>query len=263
MYNRGQIMSEEERIKIYNWVTKDIWIALEPDINNRLILRLNQDNPRVLPLVWEIKDRIVKKESMESFKQEPTLRDFLAVIPKTGFIQKHTDRNIRELAHIRFNVFISSPKMGFNTYYDGNIVDTQEGCYALCRSGIDQHYTDVNEDDIPRISFSFGYIVPFEKVDQLTLDKSIGTYKFHPLSTIKKMYNRGQIISESERQILCDWINNTMISRVNKISNGRFDITMDSSNPDIISLVWEVKNRIIEKEGLQIYRHDRIVRDFL
>jgi len=179
-------MSEDERQDICKWVTNNLWSKLYKVGCNRLHYILIPDDSNILPLIWEIKDRIVKKEKMEGFKQEPTLKDFLAVIPKTGWIQKHTDRNIRELVHIRFNVFISSPKMGFKTYYDGNEVDTNESCYAVCRSGIDEHYTEINEDDVPRISLSFGYLVPFEKVDELTSDKSIGTYKFYPLAFSKK-----------------------------------------------------------------------------
>ena len=182
MYNRGEIMSEIERQTIYNWVINTLWSKLETITFNRLHYFLNRNDSSILPLIWEIKERIVNKESMGGFQQEPTLKDFLAVIPKTAYIQKHTDRNIKELVHIRFNVFISSPKMGFKTYYGGNEVDTQECCYVLSRSGIDEHYTEINEDDIPRISLSFGYLVPFEKVDELTADKSIGTYTFYPLA---------------------------------------------------------------------------------
>lgn len=264
MYNRGEIMTEEERLTLYNWITNDLWPKLKKDICNRLHYELNsREDPTIIPLVWQIKDRIIEREGLIGYKQEPTLKDFIAVIPKTGWIQKHIDRNIRELIHSRFNVFISSPGMGFNTYYDGNVVDTKERCYAFCRSGIDEHYTDVNNDDIPRISFSFGYILPFQKVDELTSDKTIGTYKFYPLNPIKKMYNRGKIITESERLILSDWVSNVMMSKVNKIPNGRYDTILLPSNSHIISLVWEVKNRIIEKEGLQLYKDDNLVRDFL
>jgi hypothetical protein len=109
MYNRGEIMSEIERQTIYNWVINTLWSKLETITFNRLHYFLNRNDSSILPLIWEIKERIVNKESMGGFQQEPTLKDFLAVIPKTAYIQKHTDRNIRELVHIRFNVFISSP----------------------------------------------------------------------------------------------------------------------------------------------------------
>jgi hypothetical protein len=264
MYNRGEIMTEEERVTLYNWIMNDLWSKLQPQICNRLHydLRIKND-PNVIPLVWEIHNRIIKREGMEGYLQEPSLRHFIAVIPKGAWIQKHTDRNIKNLFHTRFNVFISSPKNSCKTYYDGNVVETKDATYAVCRSGMDEHYTDVNEEDIPRVAISFGYIIPLEKLDELTADKTIGTYKYYPLSMTKKMYNRGEIMNENEQNLLREWINNTMMTKVNRIDHKRFDITMDPMNQDILPLVWDIKDRIIKKEGLELYKDDKLARDFL
>ena len=186
MYNRGEIMSKEERDILYNWITVDLWKHIKVDLYDRLIYNLpSRNDPLVIPLLWEIKDRIEKREGMYGYKQEPVLRDFIAIIPNGGYIQKHVDRNMNELIHTRFNVFISSPGDYCVTYYDGVKVDTKECCYVLCRSGIDEHYTDVNTNYIPRISFSFGYILPTEKLDELTSNKEVGTYRYYPLSIPK------------------------------------------------------------------------------
>lgn len=186
MYNRGPIMNDEERIQIHKWA-----VALIPKMriltNLRLDYKINDDaiDLNIIPIVTEIRKRIEKIENLSSFKRETDVGDFVAVIPTGGFIHRHCDPNVleRQLFHVRFNVFITIPKLGGNTYYDGHIVETIEGSYVLCRSGIDEHWSDPNNDMIPRISLSFGYLLPPKKVDDLCKDVSIGKYtKHYPLS---------------------------------------------------------------------------------
>lgn len=185
MYNRGRIITDEECNELNKWATKLYENGnLEAMSNGRYELRNNPKN--TIPIMFEIKKRIEEKEKLTLFKKESVINDFLAVIPKNGFIHKHTDPNDFEnkLFHIRFNVFITVPSNNSsNTYYNGIVVDTLPCCYVLCRSGIDDHWSDPNTSDTPRISLSFGYLLPAEKIDDLTKDVSIGTYtKYYPLA---------------------------------------------------------------------------------
>ena len=175
MYDRGSIMSEEERLEIYNWC-----ISIIPNIsmifNNRKNLNFNTGNDNnndivLLDKIYEIQKRIEDKENLHGFEKTTVLYDFVALIMYGGFIHGHTDQNddSRELFHVRFNVFISVPK--FNTYYAGHIVDAIPGSYVLCRSGVDWHYTDVNNELAPRIALSFGYLLPKWKMDELCKEK--------------------------------------------------------------------------------------------
>jgi len=184
MYNRGPILNNEERLHIHKWA-----IGLIPKMriltNFRLDYKLNDDDSNIIPIITEIRKRIEKIENLSSYERENDVGDFVAVIPTNGFIHKHCDPNVleRQLFHVRFNVFITIPKLSGNTYYDGHIVETVEGSYALCRSGIDEHWSDPNNDTVPRISLSFGYLLPPKKVDELCRDASIGKYtKYYPLS---------------------------------------------------------------------------------
>ena len=98
-------MTEEERITILNWIKNDIFHKFIPDICNRKhYLLLLTDNTIIKP-IWEILNRIIEKENLQGYKREPTLKNFIAYIPKGAWIQEHTDRNIKELIHCRFNVF--------------------------------------------------------------------------------------------------------------------------------------------------------------
>jgi len=196
MYNRGSIMSSDERRELNDWAT-NLFLNNHMDVtsNGRFEKRLLPDDgnsaficsalgEKVNPLVFEIKKRIEERELLTTSKHEYYLKDFIALVPKNGFIHKHTDPNELEhnLFHVRFNVFISVPPNDMSTYYNGNVINAVECCYVLCRSGIDQHWTDINTSDIPRISLSFGYLLPAEKVDALTRDVSVGTYsQYYPL----------------------------------------------------------------------------------
>jgi hypothetical protein len=189
-------MSSGERCELNDWVT-NLFLNNHMDVlsNGRFEKKLLPDDgnnafvysapgEKVNPLVFEIKKRIEEKERLTTSKHEYYLKDFVAVVPKNGFIHKHTDPNEFEhnLFHVRFNVFISVPPNDMSTYYGGNVINAVEGCYVLCRSGIDQHWSDINMGDIPRISLSFGYLLPAEKVDALTCDASVGTYsQYYPL----------------------------------------------------------------------------------
>ena len=195
MYNRGPIMSIEERDTLNNWVNdlfkKNI---LESVQNGKFVKSVRETyDENIIPLFFEIKKRIEEKEKLSSFKHETIFHDVISFIPKDGFIHKHTDPNEfqNNLLHTRFNVFITVPPND-TTYYNGHVVDAVECCYVLCRSGIDVHWTDVNTSDIPRITLSFGYVLPAEKIDELTSDQTIGIYtQYYPLVTC---YNKVKYI---------------------------------------------------------------------
>ena len=189
MYNRGPIMNDIERFQLRDWaiglMSKNVMHELS---NNRLEYKISPQDLDVLPLVFEIKNRIEERENLSSFEKETNLKDFLAICPSGSFIHKHCDPNIweRGLFHVRFNVFITLPKLGGATYYDGQVIDSVEGSYVLCRSGVDMHWSDPSEDVVQRISLSFGYMIPPEKVDDLCKDPNIGVYKrYYPLTLHK------------------------------------------------------------------------------
>lgn len=186
MYNRGPIMSNEERLHIRDWANELMGKNKMKKIENgRLDCIICDNNPDIIPIVHEIRHRIEIKEDLCSYERETEVNDFVAFIPTGGFIHKHCDPNSweRGLFHVRFNVFITLPLMGGTTYYDGHEIDSVEGSYVLCRSGIDKHWSERNEDTVPRISLSFGYLLPPEKVDELCKDSTIGIYtQYYPLT---------------------------------------------------------------------------------
>jgi len=165
MYSRGTIISEDEKKLLINWATEVIYPKMKSIAHNRFHYIMLDSDTNILPLVWTIKQRIIEKEGLKGYRVEESLRDFLIYLPKDAHVEKHVDPNKNNLIHTRLNVFVTSPVNGCNTYYGGKLVNTSDCSYALCRSGIDEHYITRNNDDIPRITLSFGFLLPTEKVD--------------------------------------------------------------------------------------------------
>jgi hypothetical protein len=182
MYDRGPIMTEEERKEIKKWCLS-VCPNSEPLSNYRTQYLIDVNNKNIPPIIFDIKNRITAKENMYGFIEEKKLNDFVGFVLPGGNIHKHKDKNDkdRNLYHARFNVFIEIPRKGCITYYDSIPVTTKPGNYVLSRSGIDRHWSDKNEDIIPRISLSFGYLLPHWKLNELCSNPLVGTYNNYPL----------------------------------------------------------------------------------
>lgn len=191
MYNRGSIMNDEERLCIHDWAIGLMSNSLMTELSNKHLkykIDAIKNDPNVAQIVFEIRKRVEEREQLLSFEKDIHVNDFVEIVPTGGNIHRHCDQNYLErgLFHVRFNVFITLPKLGAVTYYDGHVIDSVEGSYVLCRSGIDEHWSDINDDVVPQISLSFGYLLPCEKVDDLCKDTNIGTYtQYYPLSINK------------------------------------------------------------------------------
>lgn len=204
MYDRGAIMTENERLEIERWVISaaDRYEILA---NNKKLLQLNKEDTSIPKSIFDIKKRIEEKENLHAFEEESQVKDFIIVVFKNGFIQKHKDRRHsncgcsdfqveancpletqcphknKRLMHARFNVYIQvPPENKCDTYYEGFPVTTIPCHYVLSRSEIDLHWSNVNKSDIPRISLSFGYLLPCWKLNELC--KDFGIYKEYPLN---------------------------------------------------------------------------------
>jgi hypothetical protein len=180
MYNRGEIMSEEERLGFINWICENLnkLTVYRSGLVGETFYRENKDVPAI---VWTILDRIIERESLQEYKdsyndaffkkyhggKEGVYRDHVAIIFPGKNIRKHTDVNQPGLVHSRFNVFFQVPTSGGKTYYGNDVVEIKERGYVLCRSGIDTHWTEIIQGDRPRITISYGFQLPLWKLDEM------------------------------------------------------------------------------------------------
>ena len=163
MYNKGILISEEERQDILNWVCTNYYSTKK--LRGKRMYEMLPSDTFIPKLFWDIRNRITEKEGLHGYKAEEKTNDLLTLVLPGGDLIGHTDDNEGNLIHVRFNVYILTPPRSCETFYAGHLVDTEERTYAVCRSGIDIHWITKNESDVPRIAISYGYLIPKEVVD--------------------------------------------------------------------------------------------------
>lgn len=168
-------MTEEERLELIPWVRTMI-PKMRTLSRGRSDFIMEPDNKDIHPLVWEIKRRIILKENLENVEkyEEPYFKDFIGVIYKGGSIPKHRDPNRDGLYHCRFNIFLQLPEKGGQTYYEDVPIQSIEGCYVLCVSGLEYHWSDIVESDRERFTLSIGFLLPIDVVNLLKSKKPMG-----------------------------------------------------------------------------------------
>ena len=173
-------MTEKEQLFLINFVCRNYFRFIEHR-PNFMECTLYEDNPEVPPLIWEIRNRIIKREGIQEYENsyseefflkfhgtlKGVTRDKLFILThgkeNGGLLSIHTDINQPCRIHSRFNVFVSIPENDSKTHYDGHIVECKERGYVLCRSGIDWHYTDIIRSvHKSRIVISYGFQLPEE-----------------------------------------------------------------------------------------------------
>jgi hypothetical protein len=183
MYDRGEIMSREEQLEIINWLCSNFieFTGHRPDFTEATLYENNLLIPKI---VWEIRDRIIKKEGIEEYRDSynedfflkyhgdltAVTRDKISIIlpgKPWSRIYPHIDINQPNRIHTRFNIFLSVPEKDGTTYYGGYKAEVKERGYVICRSGIDNHYTEHIRGDTPRITLSLGFQLPPEVLDKL------------------------------------------------------------------------------------------------
>jgi hypothetical protein len=176
-------MSEEERHDIINWACSTIFQHNTSNYRNKLEYDMNIFDKKIPMAVWRIKNRIIHRENLYNYSREALGKDVIMIHLQGGQTAPHTDTNIGEYRHIRYNVFIMHPPTGCITHYNNKQMDTIEGHYIMCRSGIDVHSISVNKHPIPRISLSFGFMIPLENIrdNQIVSNKLPSIIKFRDI----------------------------------------------------------------------------------
>jgi hypothetical protein len=183
MYDRGEIMSKEEHVEILNWLCENFYTFTE---QRDLFVEatLYEDDKKVPKIIWDIRNRIIKKEGLEEYAEsynddfflkfhgtlQGVTRDKISIIHpgnELSLLMPHRDVNQPCRVHTRFNVYLSLPNMGGTTYYDGHVVEMKERGYVMCRSGMDLHWTEEIHGTSPRITISFGFQLPLNIVDKI------------------------------------------------------------------------------------------------
>jgi hypothetical protein len=178
--DRGEIILREEQEILLNWICSRLYSLnqLRPSL---IEYTCNVSDTSIPPSFWAIRQRLVEREGLAAYDDSYSnaffkryqngapgvYRDYIAVILPGGNINAHSDLNQPGHIHSRFNVFLKVPSQGGATFYGGEPVETKERGYVLCRSGLDEHWAEEIGPGSPRITLSFGFQLPFERLNQL------------------------------------------------------------------------------------------------
>jgi hypothetical protein len=202
--DRGELISEEERIKILNWICLRAVNPAYQTFGNRLNLELSATDLSECPTITIVRQRLIEREGLQGYVQERKFKDFVGGVMKGGHIHAHTDPNVGNLIHTRFNLIIlTSDDPNYRTYYGGFEVEEKERHYVCCRSGLDYHWSEVNQSTIPRLSISFGFFIPREDLDRIvkplpeTFQKRRVMWTKYFFLLFLFLYQTGQMILEN------------------------------------------------------------------
>lgn len=266
--NDEYIINIEEQEEIINWTKKNYKRLNENGYNRyRGLLEDYEDIPKI---VWEIKNRIVKKENLENEKQEPEYKDSIGYMFDGSQLHVHKDPNIDGLIHTRFNVYVKIPEIGGYPVYDGKVLRLKERTYICCRAGLDVHCCQKVYGD--RIILSYGFLLPFERVKNIIYDYDI-EYKIENIEEIITNYDldiKNVINKDKYNEINTkDLINLTKIKINEKINLNKFiekikNITLQCSQFGIsnktnlnytFNEIMNDKNNEISKNYIYIYQN--------
>ena len=109
-------------------------------------------------LIFEIRDRIVKRENIKEYLNEPMYGIMVTWISSGGHIHPHTDVGLHNYSHIRYNLPLTLPITGGKTFYNNECIKTKESHYIKCDTS-KVHQTSIVNGPIPRICLSFGFLI--------------------------------------------------------------------------------------------------------
>ena len=120
-----------------------------------------QERPDAPKEVWSIKSLVMSHYMIPaSAPTEPMFQDFCGVITDGGAVHRHSDPNVGELIHTRFNVMVSKPDIGGVPIINGVPVQVEEGEVWRCDAGLYEHECTTVTGFKPRVVLSFGFLLP-------------------------------------------------------------------------------------------------------
>jgi hypothetical protein len=155
----NKIITRQEKNILLEWIGKNESRFIQNPMGPHRRYYPFSEDPYIPKLFLEIKHRIIKREKIKKWYLEPMFKDYVGVISNGGFIHEHQDANYQSLNHVRYNLFLSTPKSGGEPVYNGKKLKMKEREYLKCLSGNERHSCNVVVGDKPRIVISYGFLI--------------------------------------------------------------------------------------------------------
>ena len=167
--NDEPILSEEEQKIIVDWTRNNYqyFTCTGKNKNDPRYRQFLDFFGEIPPIFYEIKNRIMDKEDLHKYQQEPLFRDSIAYAQHGSQLHRHTDPNRFGLIHVRFNVYVQLPYQGGTPVYGDTNIYLKERTYVCCRSGLDSHHAEKVIGERERIVISYGFLIPKEEIGEV------------------------------------------------------------------------------------------------
>ncbi len=165
------IISLEEQEEIVNWARRNCKYFKQNGYNRYMQkLEYFDDVPNC---IWKTKEKIIEKENLFGYKQEPIFKDSIGYMFDGAQLHVHSDPNPPldengiQYYHTRFNLYVQLPEKGGYPIYNDIHCTLNERTYICCRSNLDKHYCAKVEGPRERIVISFGFLLPFDRIQNI------------------------------------------------------------------------------------------------
>lgn len=157
----NEIITKEEQQLLLDWVfSNQDKFTINPAGDCRKFISLDELNKEEKPaLIAEIKNRILTKEKILLWEQDPFFGDLITCNTAGGYIHKHTDPTKLNREHLRFNLFLSKPEHGGDPILLGKKLNFEERQYIKYHVNKHWHSSVPVEGEKPRIAISYGILV--------------------------------------------------------------------------------------------------------
>jgi hypothetical protein len=118
-------------------------------------------------LFHEVKLRILQKEKILVWMQDPFFGDLVTCNLTGGFIHEHVDPTLPNREHLRFNLFLSKPEHGGDPVLLNKKLNFEERQYIKYHVNKHFHKSLPVEGTKPRIAISYGISITTEYLKNL------------------------------------------------------------------------------------------------
>jgi hypothetical protein len=170
------IITEEERDKIVDWVKRIHKEKLNEIRKNTWMNSLYEIDVEkdIMDIIVKCREKIIEKEDIREYDlMEPVFQDSVGYMIGDSELHEHTDPNFFGLYHTRYNLYVQLPEEGGYPIYAGRTHRLKERSYICCRAGIDKHRCEDVKGSKPRVMISFGFLLPYERIKNITYDYNL------------------------------------------------------------------------------------------
>jgi hypothetical protein len=157
-YGYRDFIEDSEKKYFLNWIScNEDLLKKNPAGDNRKFLTLKNIDIEIEEKIKNLKDKIIELEKINDWIDEPMYYDYIGINTNGGHIHIHTDKNVNDYIHTRWNIILQYPNDGGHSIYGNSINILEENMIWKCEAGLIPHGSTNVIGDKSRITLSLGF----------------------------------------------------------------------------------------------------------